>query len=116
MGDLETVLDPANIFGTRPGPYGTGKFDIRGALDPGGTIIEELTGSEVGFKIADPKGWYQPKKHLMPKKEVKKPIVKPIEEPEEDIFEKKTQDIRREKLRRKAMRTILTTPKGLKRY
>ena len=49
MGKLSSVIDPANVFGKRPGG-----IDMRGAMDPGGTIIKSLTGSDIGHKIADP--------------------------------------------------------------
>jgi hypothetical protein len=43
------VLDPANIFGKRPGG-----FNIADAMDPGGAIVKTVTGSDIARKIADP--------------------------------------------------------------
>lgn len=50
-GFVSTVLDPANVFGTRDGG-----IDIAGALDPGGAIFEAATGSDILRQIADPIG------------------------------------------------------------
>lgn len=48
-GFFSSLLDPANIFGSREGG-----IDIGGAIDPGGEIIEAATGSDLARQIADP--------------------------------------------------------------
>lgn len=44
-----TILDPANFAGKREGG-----MDIGAAIDPGGKIVEDVTGSDKARRIADP--------------------------------------------------------------
>lgn len=52
MGSIiKKVIDPANFLGQRPGGP-----NIADAIDPGGAIIKEATGSDFARKLADPIG------------------------------------------------------------
>lgn len=56
MGSMfNKVADPANVFG-----FEEGGFDLRGAMDPGGTILKATTGSDIGLKVADPGKYMEP--------------------------------------------------------
>jgi O-acetyl-ADP-ribose deacetylase (regulator of RNase III) len=46
---LKVVADPANFFGKR-----SGGVDWADAMDPGGKLINTVTGSNIGRKAADP--------------------------------------------------------------
>ena len=46
---VNTILDPANFGGQR----GNGTMDLSGAFDPGGEIVEEVTGDDKPRKIAN---------------------------------------------------------------
>lgn len=48
---ISTVVDPGNIFGGRDGG-----IDVGGMIDPGGTLVEAATGSDLASQLADPAG------------------------------------------------------------
>ena len=53
-GSIGSVIDPANIAGKRKGG-----LNMAGALDPGGKIVKDVTGSDIASKAGDPGGLFK---------------------------------------------------------
>jgi hypothetical protein len=51
FSSIGKILDPGNVFGTRDGG-----LDVSGMIDPGGEIIQNVTGWDDAKTIADPAG------------------------------------------------------------
>lgn len=105
-GTVSKILDPANFLGQREGG-----MSISDAMDPGGAIIESVTGSDIGRQIADPAdllSGLDPPKYPDVSSATSPPS---IDDPEVDEAKRKERELNRRRKGRAS--TILTSPFGI---
>lgn len=108
MGKTVTkILDPGNIFGKDKSKAG---MSMAGMMDPGGEIIEAITGSDKAKRIADPGD-------LLTSQQMTGDLPEPMEVPEipsmADTSAAEAEEARkREAAKRGRASTILTSSAG----